>query len=47
MGAALSIRARLIGACLREYREAAQLDLQDAASVLGRWLSNWMRHQAA
>jgi transcriptional regulator with XRE-family HTH domain len=35
MGAALSIRARLIGACLREYREAAQLDLQDAASVLG------------
>jgi transcriptional regulator with XRE-family HTH domain len=35
MGAALSIHARLVGACLREYREAARLDLQDVASVLG------------
>jgi transcriptional regulator with XRE-family HTH domain len=35
MGVPLSIRARLIGACLREYREAARLDLQDAACVLG------------
>jgi len=35
MGAALSIHARLVGACLREYREAARLDLQDAASAVG------------
>jgi transcriptional regulator with XRE-family HTH domain len=35
MSAALSVRARLIGACLRGHREAARLDLHDAASVLG------------
>jgi len=35
MSAALSIRGRLIGACLREYREVARLDLHDAATVLG------------
>jgi len=35
MGATLSIHARLVGTCLRDYREAARLDLQDAATVLG------------
>lgn len=35
MAAALSVRARLIGAALRQHREGAGLDLLDAASVLG------------